>query len=153
MRTVVKAALTALTLTTTVAMTIPAGAGPVPGSLGTLSAAAPHAVTDVRWRGEGAVFAGVAAALITGAIIAGSTGPYYYGPGPYYYGPAYPAYYAGPAFYGPPAYYAAPPYYGPRPYYYYREPVYYAPPVYRAPRARCWIVTDGHRGYGYWGRC
>jgi len=153
-----KTAMTALTLTAAITITAPAGAGPVPGNLATLSATAPRTVTDVRWRGGGAVAAGIAAGVITGAIIAGSANSYYYGPGPYYYGPAY---YYGPSYYVPPPYYVAPPYYGPRRYYYYREPVYVAPPyydygprgVYRGPRGRCWISTDNHRGYGYWGPC
>lgn len=149
---VLKTAMTALTLTVTIAMTTPAGAGPVPGNLASLSAAAPRTVTDVRWRGGGAVAAGIAAGVITGAIIAGSANSYYYGPGPYYYDG--PTYYYGPRYYVPPPYYAAPRYY------YYREPVYVAPPVYyaprgvyRGPRGRCWIDTDNHRGYGYWGPC
>ncbi len=93
---------------------------------------------DARNRG-GRVAAGIIGGLAAGAIIGSMVGQGgYYGPG-YYYGP-------GP-YYGPGAYY------GPGPYGY-----GYAPPVYvrPAPRYRgggCWIVTDSHRGFGYYGAC
>ncbi len=55
---------------------------------------------EARWRGGGAVAAGVIGGFAAGALIAGAGRPYYYGP---YYGYA-PAYYGGPAYYGPPCY-------------------------------------------------
>lgn len=151
----------ALMMIGALAMTSPTVAGPVPSNLTSISAAAPDVVVEVRSRRSAAVAAGIAAGMITGAIIAGAANSYYYGPGPYY------SYYYGPGYYDGPGYYEPPPYYYAPRYYRYRAPVYVVPPpiyveppivyaprgVYRGPRGRCWISTDDHRGYGYWGPC
>ena len=72
-------------------------------TLTALAAAATVAITamaaptsaEARWRGGGAVAAGVIGGLAAGALIAGAARPYgYYYGGPAYYAPA-------PAYYGP----------------------------------------------------
>lgn len=61
---------------------------------------------EARWRGGGAVAAGVIGGIAAGALIAGASRPYYYGYG-YGYGPS-PYYGYAPVYYGPPAYYGPP---------------------------------------------
>lgn len=148
MRPASKRTVVALTVAGLIAASLPAAAGPVPGNLASLGASAPQSVTEARSRGGGAVAAGIAAGIITGAIIAGAANSrYYYGSGPtYYYGPRY---YYGPGYYEPPPYY-----YVPR--YSYRAPVYvepYGPRGGYGPVRQCWVSTDNDRGYGYWRPC
>ena len=61
---------------------------------------------EARWRGGGAVAAGVIGGIAAGALIAGAAGARpYYGPGPGYYGGPAPVYYGGgPGYYGPRCY-------------------------------------------------
>lgn len=84
---------------------------------------------EARWRGGGAVAAGIIGGIAVGALIAGATRPGYgYG---YYGGPAY---YPAPVYYGRPAYYPAPVYYG--------RPAYYRP-------ACTWRRERIFDGYGW----
>jgi hypothetical protein len=87
---------------------VPATAAPVLSNTALVKSAGEGYVTDVRWRGGGAVAAGVLGGLALGALASGA----YYGR-PYY----------------PPPYYA-PPYYGPPPAAYYVPEYDVAPPVY-----------------------
>lgn len=107
-----------------------------------VAVAAPDSA-EARNRG-GRAAAGIIGGLAAGAIIGSMIGQggYY---GGYYGGPGY--------YYGPGPYYGQGSYYGSGPYGY--EPVYVQPRRYRGYGAQngCWVVTDSHRGYGYYGPC
>lgn len=159
MRTRLRNSAAALALAGTIASIMRASAGPVPGNLASVGAAAPSSITDVRWRGRGGgVAAGIVAGAIVGGLIAGAATPYYYGygPGPYY-GPSY---YDGPNYYyDGPTYYYRPRYYRPAPIYVEPRLIYVDPPAVYAPRGpngpvrQCWVSTDKDRGFGYWQPC
>jgi hypothetical protein len=152
MRTHLRNSAAALALVGVIASSIPAMAGPVPGNLASVGAAAPSSVVEVRRRGGGAgVAAGIVAGAIVGGLIAGAANPYY-GPGPYYYGPGP---YYGPGYDEGPVYYR-PRYYRPAPVYVEPGPVYIDPPAIYDPNGpvrRCWVSTDKDRGFGYWAPC
>lgn len=90
-----------LSLAGALALVTPAMAAPVLSSTTGVKAAVSDHVTDVRWRGGGAVAAGVAAGVIAGAAIGAATAPgYYYGPGYGAYAYDAPVVYGG-TYYGP----------------------------------------------------
>ena len=99
---------------------LPASAAPVLSNTAAVKQASEAQTTPVRWRGGGAVAAGVGVGLLAGAAIASSNRGYYADP---YYAPGYaPAY--GQGYYAPePEYYAPAPSYG-----------YYSGNPYRSPR-------------------
>ncbi len=124
---------------------VPAGAAPVLSNTAAVrSAVIDHAV-DVRWRGRGPGWGGVAAGFALGAIAgAAIAGSYRYGPGYGYYGYSAPYYSPSAGYYAPaygPAY--APGDYGSGA---------YAVPSVPGPYGRCFVQTDD-RGYGYWRAC
>ncbi len=102
---------------------------------GTFTAATVTAGMARDWRPWAAAGAGFAAGAVVGSAAANVRAGYY-GPGHYGHGYAY-----GPS-YG----------YASAPRYYVEEPGYQAYAA--APGAGgCWVATDSHRGYGYYGAC
>jgi len=98
------------------AASVPSSAAPVLSNTAAVKTASSDGVTEVRWRGGGAVAAGIGAGIALGAIAASR--PYGYGYG-YGYGPSY----------GDGGYYE--PYYEPAPVYGYGYPYGYYPQSHR----------------------